>query len=586
MLRSILLLSLLTAGCGDSGPAYMFDAGADFSIAPQATHIGPAATVCCLQTRSAQFAMYLTNPAQGAIDGNGREHPGHGSLHIASPYGVDFVLADRVPANGYTFTPEGLWAMYMAPSKSAALRTSFSLNFAPIEAPDFSMGTPIQAISDGLDDAPLSQIGFFSPSGHYFIVGVLPKNVAQSADLHVVDVHQGKDVFQLGSGAFSYFELMAPDDTMIYENSTASTVAGQPSVQGLYVINLSAAAAGAQPSLIDQHVIQASLLADGHSLIYERANRDLMYYDLRDKNFTMMARNVAAFSVGPGRRGPVAYIGNDRSVHVVPKLQPEITVLPPASVDILSPILFSPDGAHLYYFSKVDSQNGHGVMLHQAVRSTAPSQLVGQRVSTTSTTFFQNRMIFLDNVNANGDSGDLFVANLDGTGAQLMSTGVVTGDVQQAFPVNFGPPVRNPGFGPVDLSPIVVPPVFANLSGAQRDFSKANSMRPIAGGRPIVGALVYGPKLGGAEATIDPAVRTGGYGFSDDGFVLAYAGGAAWSSNALNYVGKLTLFPTLVDVGIVPPNVDKVSEIGPIVSRSFFTLAPDNSNPGLYFVNY
>ena len=586
MLRRILVLSLATlgpiAGCGDNSQNFLFDAGADFSISVQTTHIGPSAPACCLSTRGADLAMYLSRPSQGMTDADGNEHPAHGELHVADLYGADFTLATKVPAGGYAFTPDGPWAMYMAPKGA----TSFSLNFAPITFPDFHMGTPVTAIPNGLDDVSLNQIGFFSPSGHYFIVGVLPPNVVQSADLHVVDVQQGKDVFDLGAGAFSYFELMAPDDTMVFENSTASTVAGQPSVQGLYVVNLTTAAAGAKPSLIDTHTVQATLLADGHSLIYERANGDLMYYDLRDKSFILLAHGVAAFSPGPRRLGPIAYVGLDRSVHVLPKLQPEINALPPATADILGPMIFSPDGEHIYFFQKVDSENGHGIMYHQRLGSTAPPQLVGQRVSTSTISFFKDQLIFLDNVNQSGDAGDLFVANLDGTNAVLMGTGAANGEVLQGFPAPIGAPTHGKSYGPVDFAPVVVPPVFANLTNATRDFSKSNAKRLINGGRAITGPLAFGPKLGAPEAVLAQNVHSGTFSFSDDSYVLAFADNATWSDNAINYVGTLRLFPTLIDVGITPVTLDKVSEIGPIFNRRFFALAPDNATAGLYFINY
>jgi hypothetical protein len=588
MLRRILFFALLAAGCGDSSPAYLFDAGADFAIGPQTTHIGAPASACCLSTRGAELAMYLASPTQGTIDSDGNDHPAHGELHVANAYGVDFALATKVPAGGYTFTPDGLWAMYLAPSKTfSTADPNYSLNFAPVTFPDVHMGMSVQAIPAGVDDLSLGDQGFFSPSGHFFIVGVLRPNVLNSADLHVVDVNQGKDVFDLGQGAFSYLELMAPDDTMIYENSTASTVAGQPSVQGLYVINLNEAAAGTKPALIDQHTAAATLLADGHSLIYERANQDLMYYDLRDKFFIQLASNVSSFSVGPTRLGPIVYIDNNRGLHVLPKLSPEIASLPAATADVLSPIIMSPDAQHLYYFQHVDSENAHGVLYHLRLNSNDQPQLVGLRVSTTTISFFQEQLIYLDNVSSDGSAGDLFVSNLDGTGAKLMGTGAATGEVLEAFPVNFGnAPHSKTNYGPADFAPIIVPPVFANLTNAVNDPTKIDDKRLMNGGRAIVGGLAFGPKLGSPEAQIDPAVHTGTFSFSDDGFTLAYASGATWSDQALNYVGTLQLFPTVIDIGIKTPMLTSVSEIGPIFSRSFFALAPDNATPGLYFINF
>src|SRR5262249_11951918 len=123
---------------------------------------------------------------------------------------------------------------------------------------------------------------------------------------------------------------------------------------------------------------------------------------------------------------------------------------------------------------------------------------------------------------------------------------------------------------------------FASLTGAVQD----NSKRLMNGGRPVVGALAFGPKLGQPEGPLNAQVHSGAFEFSDDGYVLAYAGDVTWSDNAENYVGALHLFSTLIEVHVATPSLANVSELGPIVGRAFFAIAPDAQVPGLYFVSY
>src|SRR4029077_3757320 len=132
---------------------------------------------------------------------------------------------------------------------------------------------------------------FFSPSGRYLIAGVLPKNVQVSADLHVVEMNGGRDVFALVNGAFDYQEQVTLDDTMIYADSTASTMPGVPSVEGLYMIHL-AAAGHVTPALIDTHVTNFATTADGAKLIYTRSDGTMIMFGLSQNDTLTLATNV------------------------------------------------------------------------------------------------------------------------------------------------------------------------------------------------------------------------------------------------------------------------------------------------------
>ncbi len=81
-------------------------------------------------------------------------------------------------------------------------------------------------------------------------------------------------------------------------------------------------------------------------------------------------------------------------------------------------------------------------------------------------------------------------------------------------------------------------------------------------------------------------MHIGGYRYSPDGYVLAYAGGSKLDTSLLAYLGELRLFQTLVEQAPVPPMLSGVSEIGRIRERAFFVAAPGASPPGVYFVRY
>src|SRR5947209_89698 len=65
-----------------------FDAAVDYVLAPQSTHIGPAANACCLEPLGNAVTFYLTNPMPAGFDRQGNPKPPQGQLHMATPYGA------------------------------------------------------------------------------------------------------------------------------------------------------------------------------------------------------------------------------------------------------------------------------------------------------------------------------------------------------------------------------------------------------------------------------------------------------------------------------------------------------------------
>lgn len=410
-----------------------------------------------------------------------------------------------------------------------------------------------------------------------------------SPDLHVIEMGAGRDVSSLTNGAFDYQEQVTLDDTMIFANSTASTMPGVPSVEGLYMVSLAAAPA-VKPALIDTHVTNFATTADGGELVYARENGDLVMFGLAQNDVVPLASGVIAFSLGASKRGPVIYTTGDGALHVRPLVRPATVTTLAGAVDPFSPIELSPDGQHLYWFKNVSSQNGTGD-LYEAPLPPTPARapaLIAADASTRDFHFVGDRLVFVANVDATGSTGDVAVAALDGSDVRVVARGAATGELLTAFPAAPPPaPTGLPSYGPIDLAPAIAPPIFVHLTGAAADPTE----HPIDGSRPILGALALGRAdllAGGGESELARDVQSGRFELSDDGYVLAYVGGAQYSRIAVGYVGALGLAPARSDVDLAPavPTLDGVSELGPIVGRSFFVDAPMANPNGIYFVHY
>jgi len=613
MAMRILLLAALVAGCNENEVDFSNDGGADFAILPEHVHVGATGITCCMVTKGTDFAMYLLNPQPGSLDNLGHEHPSTGELHVVNPYGVDKTLASDVPAFAYGFTPDGHYAMF-AQNNMTATGTRpqrYMLNFASLTKPELADPVITKVVADGILDqrmvgAPNSGLGFFAPSGNFYVVPVLEKGVANSPDLHVIDVRSATDVLSLGYGSFYYWQSITPDDTLVFTNSSDSPTPGQPSQQGLYVMNLAAAASGAaKPQRIDTSVGFVQLGADGTSAYYEKVNGDLLLVDLAEKLQTPVASGVVEFALGPNKTGPVVWVNADKSLHVAPKLAREILTLPPGSCDIQSPLVFTNDGGRLFYFSKVELESKQGDLYTVALPPSGDGKpvLIGPRFSLYDFTFVLDRVLAMSNIDGNGITGDLISMGVDGSDQKVIASGVPVGSVQTAFPQLVTPQNGATNPGPLDLGPDLPPAAVANLINAMQDADpNANNSpaRTIAGGTRVSGALAFGPDARSNQLVLDPAVKLGAFEFSDDGYVLAYAGGAMFAGDdscntnsgsatdvACDYVGTLRLYDTRADVGVVLPEIDGVAQISPIRDRAFFVSAPaSKANQGIWFVKY
>jgi hypothetical protein len=579
------------AGCSDDNSNQVFDMSPDFALSTQVTHVGVTGQTCCMVTRGAQLAMYLTNVMQGMVDSQGITHAATGELHLVTALGTDYKLGDNVPAFAYQFSPDGTYAMYGV--KTPMSKVNYSLNFATVSYPNLPPPLVQTVIPDGIQDFSLAQQSFFSATGKYLIIGVLHGAVMNSPDLHIVDVRAATDVAQLGNGAFDYLEIPTPDDQLIYNNSTASMKPGTPSVVNLYQANLSVFANGnVNPSILDTSVTNATLFGDGFQLLYLKEDGTLWVRDIAQHFLVKVTDNVMAMSTGPLIHGPLVWTGKDLSLHVANQYQAEMITTPPNMVDSGSPFVFSADASRLYFFKNVQASNNYGDLYSVSVAPGQPRtiNLIGTRISTQDFNFFQDRFLFIRGVDDQGVAGELVSASLDGSNPIVLGENVQVGGLRQSQPNPVTPPGQKDKFGPVDLSPSLPHPINAVLTDAKRQIDPSSSFGsayvPVNDSSPIVGALSFGFSINTRLGLIDPAVHAGMFRFSDDGYVLAYAGGAQWNSSVTNFVGSLKLQPTITDTNPIQPQLDGVAEMGPISQRSMFVSAPANAKPGIYFVKF
>src|SRR4051812_11789681 len=174
------------AGC-DNNTVAGFDLGPDFALPAQVTRVGAKAPTCCMVTGGAQTALYLANPsADDSRERSSGEKLYTGELHVVNAFGADSILGSDVPAYDYGFSPDGSTVFFVQP---AGKNGNFSLQAVNIDHPDLRLpptAKSITVIPDGIQDYQLNQQSFYSPSGKYLIIGVLPGAVQRSADLHIV----------------------------------------------------------------------------------------------------------------------------------------------------------------------------------------------------------------------------------------------------------------------------------------------------------------------------------------------------------------------------------------------------------------
>ncbi len=581
---------VLGSACSNSGYKSPLDAAPDLSLPPQVTHLGVDQPVCCLETTQAEWrVMYLASPQPGGSDNRGRNVATKGELHLADAYGTDLTLASSVPRAGYVFSPDGRLVFFLAPSGNKD--KTYALKFAALSAGTLGTVNPITVIARGLDDKPFTNQAFFSPSGRYLLIGVAAPGIAYSTDMTVVDVLTARVIGTFPNGSFNYIENVTANDTLVYQDATASKVLGTPSVVGLYTLPLAAAnrgVTGARPALIDSHTTTFQLTADEGRVLYTKQDGTLWMFDLSDKSRVQVASHVVQFTLGPDTNGPVVWVDEVHALHVQALFHPVLVATAPGVTDPWSAFQFSPDAQTLYFFDRTSSQDTLGDLFRVDLspsRKTSQPQLVEHRVSQSSLKFVHGRMRYIRGLDGRGEIGELVSAELDGSDVNSIATGVAVGSIQAGVP---RPPIAtapsgNPNRGVVDAAQPYVAPVWAQLVNAARDTSLNTPLFDES--EPILGALGFS-RDDGTPTILDPQVHLGAYRFSPDGYVLLYVGGATLDTDLAAYLGTLHLEQTLVDQAPATPMLNGVSELGSIRDRAVFVAAPGASPPGVYFIRY
>jgi len=238
----------------------------------------------------------------------------------------------------------------------------------------------------------------------------------------------------------------------------------------------------------------------------------------------------------------------------------------PGVADPFTPLYLSSDGAHLFYFANVSSQNNKGDLWHVALPPAASNtpQLISAGAALNQVRPVGSRIVFMNNLDQPGQFGDVISSLLDGTGAVKLGATASTDEL----------------FLLPDKSPM---PRVMNLTGASND-PNASSHVSINGSAAITGGLGLTTSLTVAESALEPLTHIGAQELSDDAAFALWAGGVSWSNSGLAWVGTLNVYD--IPAATKATSIAGVSELTPVQARSLYVNAPANATPGVYKVTY
>src|SRR5207302_559817 len=99
-------------------------------------------------------------------------------------------------------------------------------------------------------------------------------------------------------------------------------------------------------------------------LVYLKQTGELILFGLQTHDLLTLGTNVVSFTLGPTRRGPVVFVDGTAALHVAPLVGPTTIATVADTIDPQSPVQFSPDQQHLYYFKNVAPQDNAGDLYH------------------------------------------------------------------------------------------------------------------------------------------------------------------------------------------------------------------------------
>ena len=529
-----------------------------------------------IATDGAKHVAYLVAPTSG--------YAAPGVLHLADSTGKDAVIAMNVTVGGYLLSPRGKGMLV----EQANTTSDASLSWVDLSNP---AGGLKQIFAGGLQQGPinpgtmaptfptpLTTQGFLTPSGRYYVVGVQQPMVNVSVDLHVIDMDTGTEVFSRPNGSFDYLELALPNDVMVFQDAVGGNggVAGGAGLQTLFWVDLTSASPMATTIATRTGAYQPT--GDNKFIVYQDADtRELYAWDAVGKPATGVKIASGATTFAVAGSGPVAYLGTDRgttaahtgtSVHVVgvdAKVVVDVSA-DVANADAYSPVYISEDGADVYYFQAVSTQDAQGTLMHLSATAGATPSKIADKASLSDVRAMNGALLYLANLDANGTTGDAFKSARDGSGATALGTGVPVGFLTVSTPA-----------GMAGAANWVSPHLIMAMENKSQQL--ADGIRAIAGGLELTTSA--------GNTMIDPAVRIGQYQVSDDLVSLVYVSGAAYDMAANNYVGSLEAVPVATPtMKPAMPLLTGVTEVGSVVGKSLFVNAPKASTPGVYFVSF
>lgn len=528
--------------------------------APTTMHVGATGPTGGLVTAGVTAAAYLLNPTGS---------PTTGELHVVTAAGVDKTVDTAVPIGSYELTRDGKQVIYSKPSGQKG-----SLLWADVSGATVTKKT---LFANNYASGTLSQGGFMSPSGHFFLAGVSTVT-GPSLDMHVIRMTDGADVFDRLNGGFDYLEVVLPDDTCIFQDTAGGTSTTTPPVQTLYWTALPMTGTTTTATAINTRTANMTPTPDNKALLYLKTNGDLYSWDVTAKSGagTKIASSVVKYTVGGDATGPVAYIAADGSVHVQSLDGATKLLDTPASsaTSFRAPLVLAPDNADVYFFQNGDLvnggvQNNAGTLMRVAVTSGAMPSKIADMVSIRDLNVFDSAIVFLQNLGVPPappatQLGDAVKADRDGTNIAPLGMKVPVGGLQAVNP------------GPATW--------FAmHLTASMDDAANA----PINGSPALLGTLSWEDYTGAASIALDAKVHQGAFGFAlDDGRTAAFVTGATWNMTANNYVGSLAFIAARAPSMKVDGMLAGVAELGPIINRSLFVSAPTATMAGVYFVKY
>jgi hypothetical protein len=346
----VLLTALVAAGCHDgnnnggkdggsgSGNGDLAGQGGDMVDvtplpAPTATHLGATGVTCCtIADASNSHVVYLANLTDVTltVDSGPIDFGTAGELHLAGADGSDVVVAPQVFVGGYTLSPDGKGVFFVtfdtanATSPSAAGLSYFAVGGTAAKVVVADNMPTTQVGQGGTQAAPVAYFGpmplieqpTFSPSGHFLLaLAQAPDTDGGAYDLRVFDTSTGTEVLTRGNGGGNYIQVMLPDDTLFFQDTvggTGNTGAPVTPVQTLFWVKLGSTTA---PATITTHTSSYRPTGDNQTLVILKTNGDLYTFDIAKKTLgaTPLATGVASFLVGGGAKGPVDWVGADRS---------------------------------------------------------------------------------------------------------------------------------------------------------------------------------------------------------------------------------------------------------------------------------